>query len=96
MSEHANVTIMNRAEHRRAIAEIVGRYNPNFSVEQVEASMAEHAERALYAVVSEAQKDYSVSTMGYRVEVEQVTDTLIVVDYLVEASVLFCHLKDNS
>ena len=93
MTEQANVTIVNRAEHRKAIAQIVGRYNPNFSAEQVEASMIEHAERALYAVVTEAQKDYSISTMGYRIEVEQVTDTLILVDYLAEASVLFCHLK---
>lgn len=93
MTEQANVTIVNRAEHRRAIAEIVARYNPNFTAEQVEARMTEHAELALYAVVTEARKDYNIGTMGYRVEVEQVTDTLILVDYLVEASVLFCHLK---
>lgn len=93
MTEQANVTIVNRAEQRKAIAEIVARYNPNFSTEQVEASMIEHAKHALYAVVTEARKDYSVSVMGYRVEVEQVTDTLILVDYLVEGSVLFWRLK---
>lgn len=93
MTEQANVTIINRAAHRRAIAEIVGRYNPSFSVEQVDARIAEAAEMALYEVVTEARKDCSIGTMGFRVEVEQVTDTLIVVDYLVEASVLFAHMN---
>ena len=93
MSEQANVTIVNRAEQRKAIAEIVARYNTKFSAEEVEASMIEHAERGLYAVVTEARKDYRIGTMGYRVEVEQVMDTLIVVNYLVEGSALFWHLK---
>lgn len=93
MTEQANVTIVNRAEQRKAIAEIIARYNTKFSAEEIEASMIEHAKLALYAVVTEAQKDYSIGTMGYRVEVEQLTDTLILVDYLVEGSVLFWHLK---
>ena len=36
MTEQANVTIVNRAEQRKAIAEIVARYNTKFSAEEIE------------------------------------------------------------
>ena len=95
MNTQENVTIINVTAQRRAIAELVARYNLAFTVDEVEARMTDAAERSLYMVVTEARKEYYISTMGFRVEVEQLTETLIRVDYLIAGSVLFRRLKDN-
>ena len=88
--------VVNKAVIRRAIAEIVARYNSTgIDAETVDSKMAKYAEAMLPEVVSGAKKSSYAETLGFRVEVERLTKRMVVVNYMVNGSVLFCKLTEN-